>query len=159
MQVINKEFNIDLLSILGEYNDRCLENEMSERCSLQSNGGENNENYSNCPNDYSNECQNQYQDECQNEYPNQCMNDYQNDGGQYDSGQFENYVQKQYTPEAKGPEILYKSSKELYKAVAKECGITCKMSDQCRCYECQSRYFDCEYDQVSFHLIELNFFC
>ena len=146
--------------VLGEYNDRCLENEMSERCSLQSNGGENNENYSNCPNDYSNECQNQYQDECQNEYPNQCMNDYQNDGGQYDSGQydsgqydneqFENFVQKQYTPEAKGPEILYKSSKELYKAVAKECGITCKMSDQCRCYECQSRYFDCEYDQVSF---------
>ncbi|XP_055606888.1 uncharacterized protein LOC129754703 [Uranotaenia lowii] len=46
-----------------------------------------------------------------------------------------------------GPEILYKSSKQLYKAVAKECGITCKMSDQCRCLDCQSRYFDCEYDQ------------
>lgn len=52
-------------------------------------------------------------------------------------------------PEIKGPEILYKSSKQLYKAVAKECGITCKMSDQCRCLDCQSRYFDCEYDQVS----------
>lgn len=51
--------------------------------------------------------------------------------------------------EIKGPEILYKSSKQLYKAVAKECGITCKMSDQCRCYDCQSRYFDCEYDQVT----------
>ncbi|EDS35585.1 conserved hypothetical protein [Culex quinquefasciatus] len=50
-------------------------------------------------------------------------------------------------PEIKGPEILYKSSKQLYKAVAKECGITCKMSDQCRCLDCQSRYFDCEYDQ------------
>lgn len=50
--------------------------------------------------------------------------------------------------EIKGPEILYKSSKQLYKAVAKECGITCKMSDQCRCLDCQSRYFDCEYDQV-----------
>ncbi|XP_053689311.1 uncharacterized protein LOC128738300 [Sabethes cyaneus] len=49
--------------------------------------------------------------------------------------------------EVKGPEILYKSSKQLYKAVAKECGITCKMSDQCRCLDCQSRYFDCEYDQ------------
>ncbi|XP_029735322.2 uncharacterized protein LOC115270206 [Aedes albopictus] len=49
--------------------------------------------------------------------------------------------------EIKGPEILYKSSKQLYKAVAKECGITCKMSDQCRCLDCQSRYFDCEYDQ------------
>ncbi|XP_052870206.1 uncharacterized protein LOC128275662 [Anopheles cruzii] len=49
--------------------------------------------------------------------------------------------------EVKGPEILYKSSKRLYKAVAKECGISCKMSDQCRCLDCQSRYFDCEYDQ------------
>ncbi|XP_055529447.1 uncharacterized protein LOC129721189 [Wyeomyia smithii] len=49
--------------------------------------------------------------------------------------------------EIRGPEILYKSSKQLYKAVAKECGITCKMSDQCRCLDCQSRYFDCEYDQ------------
>jgi Domain of unknown function (DUF4802) len=45
-------------------------------------------------------------------------------------------------------EIVYKSSKELYKAVAKQCGITCKMSDQCRCLDCQSCYFDCEYDQV-----------
>ena len=36
----------------------------------------------------------------------------------------------------------------MYKAVAKECGITCKMSDQCRCLDCQSRYFDCEYEQV-----------
>lgn len=53
------------------------------------------------------------------------------------------------TPQQKpGKEIIYKSSKEMYKAVAKECGITCKMSDQCRCYDCQSRYFDCEYEQV-----------
>ncbi|XP_035786574.1 uncharacterized protein LOC118463806 isoform X2 [Anopheles albimanus] len=51
------------------------------------------------------------------------------------------------TSELKGPEILYKSSKQLYKAMAKECGITCKMSDQCRCLDCQSQYFDCEYDQ------------
>uniref|UniRef100_A0A182XJJ0 DUF4802 domain-containing protein n=1 Tax=Anopheles quadriannulatus TaxID=34691 RepID=A0A182XJJ0_ANOQN len=60
------------------------------------------------------------------------------------------YDQQQHTApkaEIKGPEILYKSSKQLYKAVAKECGITCKMSDQCRCLDCQSRYFDCEYDQ------------
>lgn len=55
------------------------------------------------------------------------------------------------TPQQKpGKEIIYKSSKEMYKAVAKECGITCKMSDQCRCYDCQSRYFDCEYEQVMF---------
>lgn len=47
----------------------------------------------------------------------------------------------------KGPEILHKSSKELYRAVAKQFGITCKMSDQCRCLDCQSHYFDCEYDQ------------
>ncbi|XP_049546101.1 uncharacterized protein LOC125957446 isoform X3 [Anopheles darlingi] len=55
------------------------------------------------------------------------------------------------TTEVKRPEILYKSSKQLYKAMAKECGITCKMSDQCRCLDCQSRYFDCEYDQQNEH--------
>ncbi|XP_049807299.1 uncharacterized protein LOC126249662 [Schistocerca nitens] len=44
-------------------------------------------------------------------------------------------------------EILHKSSKELYRAVAAQWGITCKMSDHCRCLDCQSRYFDCEYDQ------------
>ncbi|XP_019874623.1 uncharacterized protein LOC109602639 [Aethina tumida] len=43
--------------------------------------------------------------------------------------------------------IMHKSSKELYKAVAKQFGITCKMSDQCRCFDCQSHYFDCEYEQ------------
>lgn len=42
-----------------------------------------------------------------------------------------------------------KSSKEMYKAAAKEWGISCKMSDGCRCMECQSHYFDCEYDDVS----------
>ncbi|GLV39673.1 uncharacterized protein CBL_08261 [Carabus blaptoides fortunei] len=49
--------------------------------------------------------------------------------------------------ERKGPEILHKSSKELYRAVAKQFGITCKMSDHCRCFDCQSHYFDCEYEQ------------
>ncbi|XP_074035820.1 uncharacterized protein [Leptinotarsa decemlineata] len=48
---------------------------------------------------------------------------------------------------AKGPEIMHKSSKELYRAVAKQFGITCKMSDQCRCFDCQSHYFDCEYEK------------
>lgn len=51
------------------------------------------------------------------------------------------------TEPVKGPEIFHKSSKELYKAVAKQFGVTCKMSDQCRCLDCQSHYFDCEYDQ------------
>ncbi|KAK9884038.1 hypothetical protein WA026_004971 [Henosepilachna vigintioctopunctata] len=45
--------------------------------------------------------------------------------------------------EIKGPVIVHTSSKEFYKAVAKQFGITCKMSDDCRCYECQSHYFDC----------------
>ncbi|XP_067004676.1 uncharacterized protein [Anabrus simplex] len=48
-------------------------------------------------------------------------------------------------PERK--EILHKSTKELYRAVAAQWGITCKMSDHCRCLDCQSRYFDCEYEQ------------
>ncbi|CAH1114608.1 unnamed protein product [Psylliodes chrysocephalus] len=51
------------------------------------------------------------------------------------------------TNPTKGPEIMHKSSKELYRAVAKQFGITCKMSDQCRCFDCQSHYFDCEYEQ------------
>jgi len=38
---------------------------------------------------------------------------------------------------AKRPEILHKSSKELYRAVAAQWGITCKMSDHCRCLDCQ----------------------
>lgn len=36
-------------------------------------------------------------------------------------------------------EIFHKSSKEFYKAVAAQWGITCKMSDHCRCLECQVR--------------------
>lgn len=44
--------------------------------------------------------------------------------------------------------INNKSSKKIYKAVAKEWGITCKMSEQCRCIDCQGNYFDCEYDEV-----------
>lgn len=40
---------------------------------------------------------------------------------------------------AKGPKILHKSSKEFYKAMAKQWGITCKMSDHCRCLDCQVR--------------------
>lgn len=38
---------------------------------------------------------------------------------------------------AKEPKILHKSSKEFYKAMAKQWGITCKMSDRCRCLDCQ----------------------
>lgn len=42
-----------------------------------------------------------------------------------------------------------KTSKEIYKDLAKQWGITCKMSESCRCMECQSHYFDCDYDDVS----------
>lgn len=115
-----------------QYNQHCHENDLSEQCSLQSTG-EQNEAYDNYANEYSNECASQYHNEYQTEY--------QTD--EYDQQQ----QHHQYTPESKGPEILYKSSKELYKAVARECGITCKMSDNCKCLDCQSRYFDCEYDQ------------
>lgn len=45
--------------------------------------------------------------------------------------------------------INNKSSKKIYKAVAKEWGITCKMSEQCRCIDCQGNYFDCEFDEVN----------
>lgn len=45
--------------------------------------------------------------------------------------------------------INNKSTKELYKAVAKKLGIACKMSSQCRCIDCQSNYFDCEYEEVN----------
>uniref|UniRef100_A0ABD2XGK1 DUF4802 domain-containing protein n=1 Tax=Trichogramma kaykai TaxID=54128 RepID=A0ABD2XGK1_9HYME len=47
----------------------------------------------------------------------------------------------------KSQEIVYKSSKEFYRAMAKQWGITCKMSDNCRCLDCQSRYFDCGYQE------------
>lgn len=39
----------------------------------------------------------------------------------------------------KGVEIMHKSHKEFYRAVAKQWGITCKMSDHCRCLDCQVR--------------------
>lgn len=43
--------------------------------------------------------------------------------------------------------LAHMSSKEIYKELAKEFGISCKMSDNCRCYNCQSHYFDCgEYE-------------
>ncbi|XP_065335568.1 uncharacterized protein LOC135936614 [Cloeon dipterum] len=47
-----------------------------------------------------------------------------------------------------GPlQIQHKSSKALYRAVAAQWGLTCKMSDKCRCLDCQGRYFDCEFEQ------------
>ena len=37
----------------------------------------------------------------------------------------------------KSTEKSYKSSKDYYRAMAKQWGITCKMSDNCRCLDCQ----------------------
>jgi hypothetical protein len=34
------------------------------------------------------------------------------------------------------------SSKEMYREAAKLLGIDCSLSSSCRCYECQSHYFD-----------------
>lgn len=60
---------------------------------------------------------------------------------------------EQYTlPDQQGF-ISNKSTKKMYKAVAKEWGITCKMSDQCRCLDCQSNYFGCDYDYVSWFFV------
>lgn len=62
-------------------------------------------------------------------------------------------MQHHQTQELGTPEYIdNKSSKEMYKAAAKQWGITCKMSEQCRCMDCQSHYFDCEFDDVSLFL-------
>lgn len=45
-------------------------------------------------------------------------------------------------------EISNKSSKQLFKLMAGMDGH-CKMSSECRCDECQSHYFDCDFDNVS----------
>ncbi|XP_041447727.1 protein kinase 4 [Drosophila obscura] len=50
------------------------------------------------------------------------------------------------------PEMMSnKTSKEIYKDLAKQWGITCKMSESCRCMDCQSNYFDCDYDDNEHH--------
>lgn len=90
---------------------------------------------------------NSYHDNLYETYSSDQQDHHQDEAVQYEPA----------TPQQKpGKEIIYKSSKEMYKAVAKECGITCKMSDQCRCYDCQSRYFDCEYEQVNFYIFFLS---
>lgn len=44
-------------------------------------------------------------------------------------------------------EISNKCSKKLYKMAAEQYAI-CKMSSECRCDDCQSHYFDCDFDNV-----------
>jgi hypothetical protein len=97
---------------------------------------DNNENNKRCTLNNEYECDNNSDAECHS---------YIGDENDYEP---HHHHQQPQTPQQPVQEIIYKSSKELYKAVAKQCGITCKMSDQCRCLDCQSCYFDCEYDQV-----------
>ncbi|XP_036148277.1 uncharacterized protein LOC105840058 isoform X2 [Monomorium pharaonis] len=66
------------------------------------------------------------------------------DGGDDDGGGGPGGGNRKKTKE---PKIHHKSSKEFYKAMAKQWGITCKMSDHCRCLDCQSHYFDCDYEK------------
>lgn len=53
--------------------------------------------------------------------------------------------------------INNKSSKKIYKEFSKQWGITCKMSETCRCMECQGHYFDCDFDDVSVIYFKWNF--
>ncbi|CAD7077988.1 unnamed protein product [Hermetia illucens] len=47
-----------------------------------------------------------------------------------------------------------KSSTELYKEAAELLGLSCTLCDNCRCLDCQSRYFECDdsdsYSELSF---------
>lgn len=47
--------------------------------------------------------------------------------------------------------IVHKSSKELYKALAAQWGITCKMSDHCRCYDCQVIIYFLNFINIKFN--------
>jgi Domain of unknown function (DUF4802) len=154
-------------SLTGDYDERCLENDLQKRCSLENieNGSENynkcSEDYNNCSEDYNNctedynkcsedynncnedynKCSEDYNNcsedynNCTEDYPNECQNQYHHQDNDY-SHQYDDCGQQQQQQinyvESKGPEILYKSSKELYKAVAKQCGLQCKMTDTCR---------------------------
>ncbi|XP_071445917.1 WAG22 antigen-like [Hetaerina americana] len=39
-----------------------------------------------------------------------------------------------------------RSSDEIFEEAAALWGLGCQMSDNCRCMDCQSRYFDCDFD-------------
>ncbi|XP_055690763.1 uncharacterized protein LOC129794149 [Lutzomyia longipalpis] len=53
-----------------------------------------------------------------------------------------------------------KSSTELYREAAQLLGLSCTLSDNCRCMDCQSRYFDCDdSDTYSDHSFRVDFGC
>lgn len=51
--------------------------------------------------------------------------------------------------------ISNKSTKRIYKDLAKQWGITCQMSEQCRCMDCQGQYFKCDYHGEVSRFLEL----
>ncbi|XP_065368360.1 protein kinase 4 [Calliphora vicina] len=113
------------------------EDYQSQMCDHDGNSGE-------CTNECSNECSNEINWDDNQQSSSQLNLQYENCGEQQ---QHQQYYQQQQQELSQTPEIISnKSSKEIYKDLAKEWGITCKMSDGCRCMECQSHYFDCEYD-------------
>ncbi|XP_055690730.1 uncharacterized protein LOC129794124 isoform X2 [Lutzomyia longipalpis] len=88
--------------------------------------------------------QEQQQTECQTEVSEDEEN---NSDVEWNSHEHQQQQMRIHVPQ-QSPEILSnKSSKELYKAVAKQYGITCEMSSSCKCLECACHYFDCEYEE------------
>lgn len=138
--LINRHNESISISSLVNYDEHCLENEFAEHCNMNDSSLDNHHrlehhhsndcsNCSNCTDEYSDECQNQYQDNCSDQYYNEDGSNVQ----QQQSTSSGALQQMSYQTEPnKGPEILYKSSKQLYKAVARQCGIQCKMTDTCR---------------------------
>lgn len=124
-------FTFSTLSFAVTYDDRCLENEFSERCNLNDSSLDNHHHLQQHQSNDCRNCNDEYSDECQNQYQDDYSDQYYNDDG---NGQQQPLQQQMNcTSESnRGPEILYKSSKQLYKAVARQCGITCKMTDTCR---------------------------
>ncbi|XP_037806662.1 putative uncharacterized protein DDB_G0271606 [Lucilia sericata] len=114
------------------------EDYQNQMCDHDGNSGE-------CTNECGNECSNENHWDDNQQSSSQHNLQYENCGEQQQHQQY--YQQHQQQELSQTPEIISnKSSKEIYKDLAKEWGITCKMSDGCRCMECQSHYFDCEYD-------------
>lgn len=120
----------DLISLLTEshYNHENSENQLQDGCQ----GGR-------CDSDSDNGW-NAHQQASNSQHHQQ-----QQQSQAYEYSNQQSAQERSVTPEI----ISNKSSKEIYKDLAKQWGITCKMSDACRCMECQGHYFDCEYDDVS----------
>uniref|UniRef100_A0A6B2E7E3 DUF4802 domain-containing protein n=1 Tax=Phlebotomus kandelakii TaxID=1109342 RepID=A0A6B2E7E3_9DIPT len=100
--------------------------------------------HSPCPGAQETGQDNQQTAECQSEVSEEEEN---NSEAEWNSHEHQQQQMRVQLPQ-QSPEILSnKSSKELYKAVAKQYGITCEMSSSCKCLECACHYFDCEFDE------------